>query len=135
MSDRTALQRHTLLMRLLCLAREQGAALQDDAFDRFVALMPEREAIIADLTAAAPPVAPANVVPLRQGVDEDTELAIEALVASVLRQDEENEAVLREQLDAVREALSGISRWYAAAQGYTTALAIQHQGDLLNMAS
>lgn len=135
MSQHQALARHALLAQLLCLARDQHVALLDEDVDAFLALMPQRATIIAALTAEDEQPRPANVVPLHASIDEDTELAIRALLASVLRQDEENARLLHNQMDAVREALGGIARWYTAAQGYTTALSARGNGAMLDIAS
>jgi hypothetical protein len=135
MSQHQALARHALLAQLFCLARDQHAALLDENVDGFLALMPRRAEIIASLTAEDDEPRPANVVPIHASVDEDTELAIRALLASVLRQDEENARLLHTQMDAVRDALTGIARWYTAAQGYTAALSARGNGAMLDIAS
>jgi hypothetical protein len=135
MSQVQALERHTLLARLLGLACQQHAALLDEDIEAFLALMPERATIIAGLAGTSDAPRPANIVPIHASVDEDTDLAIRALLASVLHQDEANALLLRGQMEGVREALAGIARWYSAAQGYTAALAGRSNGAMLDIAS
>ena len=135
MSQVQALERHTLLARLLGLARQQHTALLAEDMESFLALMPERAAVIAALAGTDAEPRPANIVPIHASIDEDTDLAIQALLASVLHQDETNALLLRGLMEGVREALAGIARWYSAAQGYTAALSTSGNGAMLDIAS
>jgi hypothetical protein len=131
-------RQHELLSRLLRLSRKQGAALVAERLDQFLALMDERQAIMDDLQAVGDGEAPDNLVPfpaLAAGNDEpDVRAAVGALIASVLRQDEDNERLLLNQMARLREGLSALGQGQVTARGYAHALLGRAAGRRLDVA-
>lgn len=126
MTDLNTLRQHQLLIKLLGLARAQGQALTDEDLDRFVGLMDEREALMADLaTVEAAPPPPANILPFptiaASGTDPDVRAAMGGLIRSILRQDDENEHELRLQMDALKSEIVQLGRGRRAGRGYAAA--------------
>jgi len=129
MPSAPAPDRQALLVRLLQLARDQHAALLAEEIDAFMAAMPERATIIAALAESpAEAAVPASA-------DDETARAIAAAFAEVVAQDQENERLLRLQIESTRLALTGIARWQSAAQGYLAALNVECNGALVDIAS
>jgi hypothetical protein len=139
MSRLQTLHQHELLTRLLHLARAQHDALLQERLDQFLALMGEREQIIADLIANAEQAPPPNVTVLpRAGwdiSDPDVKAAIDGLLRSVLTQDDENERLLRTQLGDLVRALGRVNLGYTTARGYAAALATAQVGRELDIAN
>jgi hypothetical protein len=125
MTDFATLRQHQLLSRLLGLARAQADALAAEELDRFLALMDERETVVADLIALEEAPPPANVLPFPTIVprpnDPDARAALGGLLRSILRQDEENEQALRAQMDEVHGSLMRVNQGAAAGRGYAAA--------------
>src|SRR5207248_3439993 len=105
------IRRHELLARLLVLSRRQKRALDQRRIDEFLALLDEREELLQALARQPQDEdLPANVTALREERDDgDARVAVGLLVADVLRQDEENERLLREEMGRIREALLRIN--------------------------
>lgn len=126
MTDLATLQQHQLLTRLLSLSRRQNAALHADRIDDFLALMDEREQIVEELIVLeeAPP-AP-HVLPfptlMPGSTDHDVKAALRGLITSILQQDEENEQVLRQQMDGLRSTMMQLNRGALAARGYAATM-------------
>jgi len=139
MTDLSTLQQHQLLMKLLGLSREQWRALADDNLDQFVDLMDEREGVMADLVAveAAPPP-PANVLPfptiVASGADPDVRAAMGGLIRSILRQDDENEALLRRQMDDIKSEIGLLARRRTAGRGYAASTGTRWMGQAVDRA-
>jgi hypothetical protein len=120
------LHKHQLLNQLLGLVREQRKALEAEDLDRFLALLDEREAVIADLSATDSGVTPANVVPFPamtpSNVSTDVEMAMRRLLRTILTEDEENVHLLHTQMDDLKDALERTARNRVAGGGYATAM-------------
>lgn len=125
MTDFGALRQHQVLSRLLSLSRDQYRALQDEDLETFLALMEEREQVMAGLLALEASPAPANILPFPTitpvGVDDDVQAAMAGLIRSILRQDDDNETLLRVQMDAVQSEIMQLNRGAAAGRGYAAA--------------
>lgn len=126
MTDLNTLRQHQLLIKLLGYAREQGQSLAEENLDRFVEIMDEREALMADLvTIETTPPPPANILPFPTiagtGSDPDVRAAMGGLIRSILRQDDENEQCLRLQMDGLKSELVQLGRGRRASRGYTVA--------------
>lgn len=126
MTDLATLQQHQLLTRLLALSRRQREALAAEEIDGFLTLMDEREQVISELVALdeAPP--PSNILPFPvlapSGVDSDVKAALRGLITSILQQDDENEQVLRGQMDELRTTITAINRGVVATRGYASSM-------------
>lgn len=126
MTDLATLQQHRLLTRLLALSRRQREALAAEEIDSFLTLMDEREQIVAELVALdeAPP--PPNVLPfpvlVPGSMDSDVKAALRGLITSILQQDDENEQVLRSQMDALRTTITAVNRGVVATRGYASTM-------------
>lgn len=122
MTDLKTLRQHHLLSKLLHLAREQGVALQTDRLDVFLDLMGERDDIVAELTDNADAPAPINVMifptAMLPGSEADLRAVNRALIASVLEQDDENEQILRTEMDRLVAALGRINQGYSVSKRY-----------------
>jgi hypothetical protein len=127
MTSITTLHKHQLLNHLLGLVREQAKALQADDLDRFLALMDEREEIIAELGAADADPAPANVIPFPaiapSNVSSDVEMTMRYLLRAILEEDDENVRLLQAQMNDLHVAIARTVRSRAAGGGYATMLA------------
>src|SRR3954468_21340053 len=115
MTDLNTLRQHQLLMKLLGLARGQGRALTEDNLDLFVEMMEEREGVMADLmTIDATPPPPANILPfptiVGSGSDPDVRAAMGSLIRSILVQDDENEELLRHQMNDIKSEIGLLAR-------------------------
>jgi hypothetical protein len=140
MSSPTTLQKFELLRRIFRLSQEQNRALEADLLEHFAELMTERERLIGELLAIAPADEdlPDNVIPF-PGMERaelsqpggrtvsDDEVALASVIRGILYLDERNEALLREKMGQVREALSEITRGRAAAQVYRRRAAAHRQ--------
>jgi len=139
MSELAALQRHERIVNLLRLAHAQGEALREDRLDEFLALMAEREQIVADLLASSDAPPPANVVPFpllrRAGGPRDLRETTRTLVAAVLEQDAQNQTLLEAQLGVLRGALSHLHQGSRAARGYIATRGRDYGGQRLDVAT
>jgi hypothetical protein len=137
-TDFATLRQHDLLTRLLRLSREQGEALEDERLDHFLALMTERERLVDEINALSDAPLPDNVVPFWPLATPrsipDIQAAINALIVSILDQDEQNEAMLRAQMESLVAALGRINVGYAAARGYAAQMAPEPMPRGLNIA-
>jgi hypothetical protein len=126
MTDFGTLRQHQVLSRLLNLSRDQYRALEDEDLDTFLALMDEREQVMSGLLALEASPAPTNILPFPTitsvGVDDDVQAAMAGLIRSILRQDDDNEALLRLQMDAVQTEITKLNRGAVAGRGYAAAL-------------
>jgi hypothetical protein len=126
MTDLATLQQHQLLTRLLGLSRRQHEALYADQIDDFLSIMDEREQIVGELVTLGEAPPPRNVLPFPSlvppGMDQDVKAALRGLITSILQQDDENERVLRVQMDELRTTITWISRGAAANRGYASTM-------------
>jgi hypothetical protein len=138
MTDLKILRQHELLSQLLRLACEQGEALQGDRLEDFLTLMEEREMIARELEMLVHAETPENLVLFptvsRAGSEADIKAAVSALIVSVLAQDEENERVLRQQMDSLVDLRGLIGKGYAAMRGYSAGAINEPAGARLNVA-
>lgn len=138
MTDFATLRQHHLLSQLLSLSREQRRALEEQRLDDFLALMDEREQVVADLVALEQAPPPANVLPFPTIApaigDPDAKAALHGLIRSILVQDDENERALRDQMDGLHGTLARISHVAAAGRGYAAALGHERRGEGLDRA-
>lgn len=125
MTDLKLLRQHHLLSKLLHLAREQNMALQTDRLDVFLDMMGERDDIVAELTDNADAPVPMNVMvfptAMLPGSEADLRAVNQALIASVLEQDDENEQILCTEMDRLVAALGRINQGYSISKRYAAA--------------
>lgn len=138
MTDRDRLRQHEILTRLLRIARRQAAALQAERLDQFLALTDDRAAIMTELLAVDEGTVPANVVAFpahAPGHDEpEVRSANGSLLSAILRQDEDNELLLTEQMNRLRDAIGVLGQGYTTARGYAAAHATQQAGHRIDVA-
>jgi hypothetical protein len=132
MTDLATLQQHQLLTRLLGLSRQQSEALQTDQLDDFLSMMDEREQIVSDLLILEQAPPPSNVLPfpvlIPAGMDHDVKAAMRGLITSILHQDDENERVLRGQMDELQGAIAWVNRGALATRGYASSMSHDRTG-------
>ena len=125
MTDLQTLRQHQTLSRLLALARGQARALADDRIDQFLAIMEEREEVIAELVEIERTPPPVNVLPFptisAKADDPDVQDAMRGLIRSILEQDDANEQTLREQMSDLQKTIVRLSHGQAAGRGYAAA--------------
>ncbi len=119
-----AAAKFALLRELFDLSREQRAQLEDDRIDLVLALMEERERLVhqlEDLFVESGNV-PENVIafptPTTHDWSQQDELALDTLIRGILEYDQQNEAMLAERLDALRDELPRLDRGRRATNGY-----------------
>ena len=91
-------QQHEFLRRLLSLTREQALALRERQWDTVMALLQERERLVKALNTLPDEPAPTGRMPFLPsavGTDGDARATMRGLIWQILRQDEENERMLR----------------------------------------
>ncbi len=117
-----AAQQFDLLREIFDLARAQRGCIARDELDRLAALMDERDVLIARLQrlAAEEAALPENVVAFRASPDhaEQDALALDTVIRGILEHDRENEALLAEKMQAIREELPQLLRGQRAQSGY-----------------
>jgi hypothetical protein len=131
MSSPTTIQKFELLRRIFRLSQEQNQALESDLLEQFGELMTERERLIGELLAVDTPEdqLPENVIPFPGAaraaepvtdtrVISDDEVALASVIRGILYLDERNEALLRDKMGEVRDALNQIGHGRTAARGY-----------------
>lgn len=112
MVDRNAAAKFELLREIFAMTQEQRAALVDDDIERFHELLADRETLIGHLRrVAAGEDLPPNVIPF-PGSDpvaaRQDELALDTLIRSVMRLDEEHQELLHRRLTEVGAELPGL---------------------------
>ncbi len=112
------------LKEIFRLAQAQREALRADHFQRFEALLDQRQAIIDDLAAepGRDPARPENVIPFPAAAPapEDA-LAVAALLQGILEIDRENETLLRGKLGDLAASLERLASGRRAARAYRPA--------------
>jgi len=120
-----AVQQFELLREVFDLARAQRASLERDDIDQVIALMGEREAIIERLAQLAEAAAemPGNVVTFPGSEDyvRQDAIALDTVIRGILEHDRENEAMLFEKVQQIREELPRLKRGRRAASAYRPA--------------
>lgn len=120
-----AAQQFDLLREIFDLARAQRGCIERDELDRLASLMDERAVLIERLQrlAAEEAALPENVVAFRTSPDhvEQDALALDTVIRGILQHDRENEALLAEKMQAIREELPQLMRGQRAQAGYRTA--------------
>ncbi len=99
--------------------------------------MDERERIVADLITIEESPPPANVLPfptIAAGVDADVKAAMRSLIRSILRQDDDNERLLRMQMAGLRGAIERTAHGLTAGRGYAAVLSGPRSGGRLDRA-
>jgi hypothetical protein len=111
-----------LLREVFDLARAQRASLERDDLDAVLELMGEREAIIERLARLAEAAAetPENVVTFPGAVDhaQQDALALDTVIRGILEHDRQNEAMLFEKIEQIREELPRLARGRRVASAY-----------------
>ncbi|MEX1023051.1 MAG: flagellar export chaperone FlgN [Dehalococcoidia bacterium] len=111
-----------LLREVFDLARAQRASLERDDIDQVLELMGERESIIERLARLAEDAAemPENVVTF-PGSEEHARqdaLALDTVIRGILEHDRQNEAMLFDKIDLLREELPRIQQGRRMAGAY-----------------
>lgn len=121
---RAALQ-FELLREIFDLARAQRASLERDDIERMLDLMAERESILGRLLRLVeePGDEPENVVTFPGAVDHTRQdaLALDTVIRGILEHDRENETILAEKLDVLREELPRVQQGRRMAAAYRAA--------------
>lgn len=118
--------RFELLREIFDLSRKQRDSLEIDDIESVIALMDEREHLVAQLMELATERAeelPPNVVRLPTSEDHarQDEIAIDTVLRGILEHDRRNEEILLEKMQAIREELPRIRRGRQAGAGYRNA--------------
>lgn len=114
-----------LLREVFDLARAQRASLERDDIDEVLQLMGEREAIIERLAQLVDAAAeqPENVLAF-PGAEESLRqdaLALDTVIRGILEHDRENEAMLFEKVQQIREELPRLDQGRRLASAYRPA--------------
>lgn len=127
MAGEVAAARFTVLRQLIEIARDQRRALTAGDLPLFQRHLDEREELIARLheIGAGAEDLPENVIAFPRAADSDAQdrLALDAVLHGILRQDRENEALLAEMMEEIRDATPGLAVARRAAEGYRAAAA------------
>lgn len=111
-----------LLREVFDLARAQRASLERDDIDAVLELMGEREAIIERLARLAEEAAetPENIVSFPGAEDHARQdaLALDTVIRGILEHDRQNEAMLYEKVQELREELPRIQQGRRVAGAY-----------------
>lgn len=125
-----------LLREVFDLARAQRASLERDNLDEVLSLMGEREAIIERLAQLAEAAAetPENVVAFPGAEDHVRQdaLALDTVIRGILEHDRQNEAMLFDKIQQIREELPRLQQNRRVASAYR---APADQGSLLSRSS
>ncbi len=122
MAKSLASMQFELLREVFDLARAQRASLERDDLDEVLALMGERETIIERLARLAEDAAetPENVVSF-PGSEEhmrQDQLALDTVIRGILEHDRQNEAMLFDKIQQIRDELPRIARGKRMASAY-----------------
>jgi hypothetical protein len=111
-----------LLREVFDLARAQRASLERDDLDAVLDLMGEREMIIERLARLAEAAAetPENLVTFPGAVDhaQQDALALDTVIRGILEHDRQNEAMLFDKIEQIREELPRLARGRRMASAY-----------------
>jgi len=111
-----------LLREIFDLARAQRASLERDDIDQVLGLMGERESIIERLARLAEDLAetPENVVsfPGSEDYARQDAIALDTVIRGILEHDRQNEQMLFEKMNALREELPRIQLGRRMASAY-----------------
>lgn len=111
-----------LLREIFDLARAQRGSIERDDIEEVLALMGEREAIIERLARLAEESAemPDNVVSFPGSEDHERQdaLALDTVIRGILEHDRQNEAMLFERMEELREELPRLQHGRRAANAY-----------------
>jgi len=125
-----------LLREVFDLARAQRASLERDDLDAVLELMGEREAIIERLARLAEAAAetPENVVAFPGAVDHAHQdaLALDTVIRGILEHDRQNEAMLFDKIQQIREELPRLARGRRLASAYRST---SESGSLMSRSS
>lgn len=117
-------ERFAILKQLFELAQRQKTALDNEDVEQFMALLHQREPLLAALAGHEEDERPSNVVSINRAsrqseeASADTETAIGILLRAVIDQDAENELLLRARLGEVQDAITRVSRGAAMVRMY-----------------
>ena len=121
MVDRAAAAKLEILCEILTLARAQRDALEEDQFDRFDALLAERDALIERLASLVEEgELPDNIVSFTGHSDAAVQdaLALDVVITGIVTQDRANEAALVAKMTAISEQFPALENERRAAAGY-----------------
>lgn len=122
MAKSMASMQFELLREVFDLARAQRASLEHDDLDRVLDLMGEREAIIERLARLAEAAAetPENVVtfPGSEEHAHQDSLALDTIIRGILEHDRQNEAMLFDKIQQIRDELPRLARGRRVASAY-----------------
>lgn len=122
MAKSLASMQFELLREVFDLARAQRASLERDDLDEVLTLMGEREAIIERLARLAEAAAetPENVVTFPGSEDHarQDQLALDTVIRGILEHDRQNEAMLFDKIQQIRDELPRIARGKRVASAY-----------------
>jgi hypothetical protein len=122
MPERFARAQFDLLREIFELARRQRGCLERDEFDGFRALMDQRDDLVAQMQTlgVAPEEVPENVIafPSRSEEAVQDRLALDTLIRGILEHDAQNERLLREKMNQVRQQLPGLQAGRRATAAY-----------------
>ena len=122
MAKSVASMQFELLREVFDLARAQRASLERDDLDAVLDLMGEREAIIERLARLAETAAetPENVVAFPGAVDhaQQDALALDTVIRGILEHDRQNEVMLFDKIQQIREELPRLARGRRVASAY-----------------
>lgn len=120
-SSLSALQ-FELLRELFDLSRAQRASIERDDIDRVLQLMGDREAILSRLADIATAAAeePENLVRFPGAEDHlrQDALALDTVIRGILEHDRENEVMLAERMDDLRQELPRLAHGRRATSAY-----------------
>lgn len=122
MANSLAAKQFELLREIFDLARVQRASLERDDIDQMLELMGERETIIEQLARLAEEMAetPSNVVAFPGAEDQAMQdaIALDTVIRGILEHDRQNEALLFEKMQELREELPRIQQGRRVAAAY-----------------
>ena len=121
MVDRAAAAKLEILCDILALARAQRDALEEDQFDRFDAILDERQVLLERLAVLAEEgELPDNMVPFTGHSDAAVQdaLALDVVITGIVTQDRANEKTLAAKMAAIREQFPALENGRRAAAGY-----------------
>lgn len=122
--DSLAAEKFEILCAVFERARAQRTALERDDIDTFVAILDERDELLANLRRLvdSTPELPTNVVAfpneLSAGSRQDDTLALDTVIQGIVWHDEHNEALLEDRLKSLAGEVPALRRGRRAAAAY-----------------
>ena len=118
MSAHEIAHRFEVLRSLFEVSQQQRQALQEEQVDQFLALLEEREALIAECSTFEALETPDNVIPFpgtsmagtQDAQSSDDAIALESLYAAIQHIDAENEHTLQLGLEDLRRTIGDLNQ-------------------------